>query len=130
MLEAKEAKQSHRAASLAKTNAKFWVNGAGIGGVGAALGDSKLKSPLDMFAGEVMMEALTGVRSSPIRQKRPYAEEEDHDPDSGARRVRVRDDNGEQLGHGDHLILDDDEMMMVTTGSDVSDGPFYGYSKR
>ena len=119
MLAAKEAKQLNKAASLARKNAAFWVYGAGIGGVGAGLGSSKLKSPLDMFAGEAMMETLTGIKSSSTPRKRRHTdEEEDHGSDSEARRVRMRDD-GEQMGRGDHMLLNDDENMMISVGSDV-----------
>ena len=119
MLEAKEAKQLNKAASLAKKNAAFWVYGAGIGGVGAGLGSSKLKSPLDMFAGEAMMEALTGIKSSSTPRKRRHNDdEEDHGSDSEARRVRMRDD-GEQMDRGDHMVLNDDDNMMISAGSDV-----------
>ena len=120
MLEAKEAKQLNKATSLAKKNASFWVYGAGIGGVGAGLGSSKLKSPLDMFAGEAMMEALTGIKSSLTPRKRRHNDEEDEDygSDSEARRVRMRD-GGEQMDRGDHMVLNDDDNMMMSAGSDV-----------
>ena len=119
MLEAKEAKQLSKAASLAKKNAAFWVYGAGIGGVGVGLGSSMLKSPLDMFAGEAMMEALTGIQNSLTPRKRRHnEEEEEHDSDSEARRVRMRDD-GEQVGRGDHMVLNYDDDMMISAGSDV-----------
>jgi hypothetical protein len=110
MKEAREAKQSHKAPALAKKNAAFWVYGAGIGGVGAGLGGSKLRSPLDMFAGDAIMEALTGIKASPARQKRAREDEEDHDSDSEGRRVRPRE--------GDQLTLKIDDGMM-TFASDV-----------
>ena len=110
MKEAREAKQSHKAPALAKKNATFWVFGAGIGGVGAGLGSSKLRSPLDMFAGDAVKEALTGTKASPARHKRARDDEEDHDSDGEGRRVRPRE--------GDHLTLNDDDGMM-TFASDV-----------
>lgn len=113
MIEAKEAKQSHKAPAIAKKNAAFWVFGAGIGGVGAGLGSSKLKSPLDMFVGDAMMEALTGIKGSPARQKRARDDEEDHDSNSEGRRVRPRDGDGEQGGRGGQLTLIDDDGMMT-----------------
>ena len=117
MFEAKEAKQLNKA--VGKKNAAFWVYGAGIGGVGAGLGSSKLKSPLDMFAGEAMMVALTGIKCSSTPRKRRHTDEEDHGSDSEARRVRMRDD-GEHTGRGDHMVLNDDDNMMISLGSDVS----------
>lgn len=119
MAEATEAKISHKAPFLAKKNAAFWVIGAGIGSVGVGLGSSKLQSPLDGFAGEVMMEALTGVRISTAGQKRGRDEEEDYESDSEARRVRLRDGDGDQMGRGDDMMLNDDGTMMISA-SDVS----------
>jgi len=112
MAEATEAKRHHRAPALAKKNASFWVVGAGIGGVGAGLGSSKLKSPLDMFAGDAMMEALTGVKTPTAGQKRSHDDEESHDSDSEARRVRMRADEGDQIGRGEELMLNDDGTMI------------------
>ena len=119
MLEARETKQLSKVASLAKRNAAFWVYGTGIGGVGVGLGSSMLKSPLDMFAGEAMMEALTGIQYSSTHRKRRHNEEEDDDDsDSEARRVRMRDDDGE-MGRGDQMVLNYDDDMMISAGSDV-----------
>ena len=118
MAEATAAKLNHKAPFLAKKNAAFWVVGTGIGGVGAALGSSKLRSPLDIFAGDAMMEALTGAKVATTGQKRRRDDEEDHDPDSEARRVRIRDGNGDQAGRGvDEL---DNEGTMMMQADDVS----------
>ena len=118
MAEAKVAKLNHKASFLAKKNAAFWVVGTGIGGVGAALGSSKLHSPLDMFAGDAMMEALTGVKVSTSGQKRDRDDEEDHDSNSEARRIRIRDGNGDQAGgRVDEM---DDEGTMILQADDVS----------
>lgn len=119
MAEATAAKKSHKAPFLAKKNAAFWVVGAGIGGIGAGLGSSKLQSPLDMFAGDAMMEALTGVKVTTSGQKRGRDEEEDYNSDSEARRVRIRDGDGDQIGRGDDMMLDDDGTMMISA-NDVS----------
>ncbi len=120
MAEAIETKRHHKASALAKKNATFWVLGAGIGGVGAGLGSSKLKSPLDMFAGEAMMEALTGIRPPTAGQKRSREDEDSHDADGEARRVKVRADEGDQIGRGQELMLNDDGTMM----SEVRDAYF------
>lgn len=119
MAEATAAKMSHKAPFLAKKNAAFWVGGAGIGSVGAGLGSSKLQSPLDMFAGDAIMEALTGVKISIAGQKRRRDDEEETDSDSEARRVRIRDGDGDQIGRGVELILDDDGTMILSA-NDVS----------
>ena len=119
MTEATEAKKSHKAPFFARKNAAFWVIGAGIGGVGAGLGSSKFQSPLDMFAGDAMMEALTGVKPSTPGQKRGRDDEDDRDEDSEARRVRIRDGDGYQIGRGDEMIVNDDGTMAMLA-SDVS----------
>ena len=124
MAEAVKAKKSHKATALAKKNAAFWVVGTGIGGVGAGLGTSKLKSPLDMFAGDSMFEALTGIIKVTTGLKRGRDGEEDHDSDSEARRVRMRDGDGDgdQVGRGDGMILDDDEGTMPISAGEVTFG--------
>ena len=114
MAEATEARMSHKAPFLAKKNAAFWVVLAGIGGVGAGLGSSKLQNPLDMFAGDAMMEALTGVKTSTARQKRGRDDGEDYDSDSEPPRVRIRDDDGEEIRRGDDIMLDDNGTMMIS----------------
>ena len=112
MAEATATKMSHKAPFLAKRNGAFWVVGAGIGGVGAGLGSSKLQSPLGMFAGDSMMEALTGVQISAAGQKRGRDGEEGDDSDSGVRRARIKESDWDQIGRGDGMILDDDGTMM------------------
>lgn len=125
MAEAAEAKKNHKAPALAKKNAAFWIWGAGIGGVGAGLGTSKLKSPLDLFAGDSFMEALTGIKASTAGVKRSRESEEDQGSDSEARRVRMREGDGEQIGRGDQLVLhDDDGMMIIPTGEVRLNRPF------
>ncbi|CAD6589209.1 MAG: hypothetical protein ASARMPREDX12_003693 [Alectoria sarmentosa] len=122
MAEATEARMSHKAPFLAKKNAAFWVVLAGIGGVGPGLGSSKLQSPLDMFAGDAMMEALTGVRVSIAGQKRGRDDGEDYGSDSEVRRVRIRDDDGDQIGRGDDIMLDDDGTMIISANDGIEVG--------
>ena len=119
MAEAVEAKISHRAPFVARKNAAFWVVEVGVGGVGVGLGSSKLQSPLSIFAGDTMMEALTGVQVSTAGQKRGRDEDEDRDSDSEARRVRTGEGDHNQIGRGDDMTLNDDGAMM-TLASDVS----------
>lgn len=114
MMEAKEAKRSHQAPSMAKKNAAFWVIGAGIGGVGVGLGSSKFKSPLDIFAGDAIMEALTGIKTPTAGRKRGRNEEEDQDSDSETRRTRMRDGDEQQMGRGDNIMLNDDDPLMIS----------------
>lgn len=119
MAEAIEAKKNHKAPTLAKKNAAFWVVGAGIGGVGAGLGTSKLKSPLDMFAGDSMMEALTGVKTWAAGLKRSRDRDIDHDFDSDARRVRTRDGDVDQIRRGEGIALEDDDGTMMISAGEV-----------
>lgn len=112
MAEAKEAKRQQKATALAKKNAAFWVIGSGIGGVGAGLGSSKMKSPLDMFAGDALMEALTGIRVPTAGQKRSREDDEIHDSDSETRRVRPRAEEEDQVGRGEGVMLNDEGTMM------------------
>ena len=119
MAEATAAKMSHKAPFIAKRNAAFWVLGAGIGGVGAGSGSSKLQSPLGMFAGDSMMEALTGVQVSAAGQKRGRDGQEGDDSDSEVRRARIKGSDWDQIGRGDGMILEDDGTIM-DLANDVS----------
>ncbi len=116
MSEAKEARKLHRAPSIAKKNAAIWFIGAGIGGVGIGLGSSKFKSPLDMFAGDSMLEALTGIGTTAAGRKRGREEEGDEDSDSEARRTRMRDGDEEEVGRGNEMFLDDNDPLMISAG--------------
>lgn len=122
MADAAQAKQQHKVAALAKKNAAFFVYGTGIGGVGLGLGGSKLPSPLDMFAGDQLMTALTGLEAAPTGRKRSFAEEEEaHDSDSEGRRVRAREDDGDLVGRGDQMALDEEDTMGMGMGMQGED---------
>ena len=112
MFEATQVRQHHQAPFVARKNAAFFVMGAGIGGVGNGIGSSKLKSPLNMFAGEEMMQQLTGLQHS-AGTKRGRGAEDGEDTDSEARRIRLREDEGEQVGRGDDIMVPDDETMII-----------------
>lgn len=118
MTSAGHSKSQHKAPALSKKNAAFWVVGAGIGGVGSGIGSSKLTSPLDMFAGDRLMQALTGTEAPMGGKKRSREEEDDHGSDSAERRVRMREGDGAQIGRGQEIILDDDDAMGMM-GSEV-----------
>ena len=111
MVIAAQAKQQHKLPSQSRKNADFWVTGTGIGGVGSGLGTSKLQSPLDMFAGDKLMRALTGVEATPIGKKRTRGDEDDRGSDSEERRVRAREEGDDQIGRGDGLALDEDGTL-------------------
>ena len=121
MTTASHNKSQHKAPAQSKKNAAFWVFGAGIGGVGSGIGSSKIPSPLDMFAGDQLMQALTGVEASGLGKKRSRAGEGDDESDSEVRRVRLREGDGEQTGRGQEIIQDDDDAM-GTIGNEVK-GP-------
>lgn len=110
MVEASRQKMHHKLPYQAKKNAAAWVFGSGIGGVGLGMGSSKLPSPLDMFAGDKLMEALTAVELNVAGKKRGRSDEEDHESESEGRRTRLRSDEGEQVGRGDDLMLGDNGL--------------------
>ena len=121
MAAAVSSKAAQKAAAIAKKNAAYWVMGFGIGGVGVGVGNAKIKGPLDVFSGPAFMDALTGAKRANIGIKRARRiESEDKDgSDSDARRVRAREDDGEQYGRGNDNILQDDDTGM-TLASEVS----------
>lgn len=93
-----QAKLQHNARRLAKKNAAFWVGGSGIGGIGYF----SQKTPLDIFAGDALMNALLSVATSVQGRKRNRNEKDDDGSDSDERRVRTRGVEN-QLGAFDDL---------------------------
>ena len=120
MAEAIEVKKHHKAPAFAKKNAAFWVVGAGIGGVGTGIGSTKMKSPLDIFAGDSLMEALTGIKTFTGGLKRGRESEESNDTDSEARRVRMRDDDASQIGRAEQGMLHEDDGAMNISTEEVN----------
>ncbi|KAL8790618.1 MAG: hypothetical protein Q9213_000465 [Squamulea squamosa] len=111
MEKAKKAKLQHKATAVAKQNAASWVFGAGIGGVGLGMGASKMKGPLaETFAGDALIQALTGAPGSAIGQKRSRVEDEVEDSESEERRVRMRQGE-EEVGRDPGIQLEDDDTM-------------------
>lgn len=94
-----QAKLQHNATRLAKKNAVFWVGGSGIGGIGYF----SQKTPLDIFAGDALMNALLNVATSVQGRKRSN-EKDDDGSDSDERRVRTRGVES-QLGTFDDLPI-------------------------
>ena len=115
MFEATRTRQHHQAPFIAKKNASFFVMGGGIGGIGAGIGSANMKSPLDVFSGDTMMEMLTGVKLSADR-KRGRGADDTADSDSEARRSRLCRDDGEQMGRGDDQMLPDDDTILIAGG--------------
>ena len=112
MAETSHAKAHYKLPAQAKKNAFFWTFGSGVGDVGVGVGSSKLQSPLEIFAGEMLIGALTGVKPS-SSEKRARSDEQDHESANEERRVRAKGDSGEQLGRGNDLALDDDDIRQV-----------------
>ncbi|KAL8773469.1 MAG: hypothetical protein Q9209_001573 [Squamulea sp. 1 TL-2023] len=108
---AKKAKLQHKATTIAKQNAAAWVFGAGIGGVGLGMGASKPKGPLaETFAGDALMQALTGDPGPAVGKKRSRTEDEVEGSESEERRVRMREGE-EELGRDAGVQLEDDDTM-------------------
>ena len=108
---ANKSKLQHKSTTVAKQNAAFWVFGAGIGGVGAGIGASQTKGPLaHLFAGEALMQALTGT---PIAgRKRSRSEDEGGETGSEARKMKMRE-TGEEVGRAQGFNLDDDDTVAL-----------------
>ena len=111
MAEASRLKQLHKLPAQARKNAAQWVFGIGLGGAGTDSRPYKLQGPLDMFAGDKLMEALTGIEVSVVGRKRGRGEEDEQSSGSEERRVRLRSEDGEQIGRGEGLDLGEDGML-------------------
>ena len=111
MAELIRAKVRTKLSSQGKKNARWWIFGSGIGGVGAGLGTSKFESPLHMFSGESLMQALNGLPQVSTGQKRSHSEEE-LTSSKEERRVRSRD-GGPDVGRGDALALDEGGQLAL-----------------
>lgn len=117
MAEAARQKLQHKLPHQARKNAAAWVFGSGINGVGIGTTNINIRNPLDMFAGDTLIEALTGVTTRHTRQKRPRTDDEDHASEGSERRTRLRTAE-EEIGRGESLILGDDSMAPIF-GDDV-----------
>ncbi|KAF1942013.1 hypothetical protein EJ02DRAFT_512039 [Clathrospora elynae] len=102
MKSAARLKIQNRAAAQAKKNAEYYVWGAGIGGIGQQLINTKGPNPFDMFFGDNLFELVTGVSRKKVAGSK-------HDRDSGiddatqeeSRRVRQKSgEPEEQAGRG------------------------------
>ncbi|MCJ1393678.1 hypothetical protein MMC18_006554 [Xylographa bjoerkii] len=125
MAEVSHQKRQHRLPFEAKKNAVVWVFGVGIGGVGTRLTSLNVQSPLDMFAGDALMEALTGVKSRVTGRKRARSEENEGASESSGRRIRPRSEE-EEVGRGESLVLDDEGMQPLFGDDSIEigrDGP-------
>lgn len=113
-----QAKLQRRTSKLSKKNARFWVYGSGIGDVGTSFGNLSFNSPLDIFAGDNLIQALTGIESPAAGQKRSREGESSQESGSEGRRVRSRNGEGE-FGNGGLLPLTDDQDLAILAGEVV-----------
>ena len=121
MAEATMARKTHQAPWLAKQKASSWFTGLGIGGVGMGTGSSNLTSPLALFAGNAMLELLTGVQIAAGR-KRARGDDSGDETDIEVLHTRKRQSDGE-IGLGDEMVLPLDDDMGLEA-SDVCPCPF------
>ncbi|MCJ1476147.1 hypothetical protein MMC13_004812 [Lambiella insularis] len=118
MAEARRQKAQHKVPAQARKNAAAWVFGAGINSVGKESRSVNIQNVLDIFAGNALMEALTGVSLSRTGRKRSRTDDEDLASEGSGRRIRSRTvEQEEEIGRGDSLILGD-EAMPPTFGDD------------
>ena len=117
MAEASRQKRQHKLPFQAKKNAAAWVLGIGIGAVGTRMKGLYLRSPLDMFAGDSLMEALTGVKIAVTGRKRARSEEDGDASETSGRRTRPRSIE-EEVGRGESIVPGDEETEPLF-GDDV-----------
>lgn len=107
MAEATRIKIQHKAITQAKKNAEFWIWGSGIGNIGRRFGYSEAKTPLDMFYGDALFQALTGIkRAAMAGQKRDRDGGIDEATEGESRRIRRRSDE-DQVSRGNDMELDE-----------------------
>jgi meiotic recombination protein REC8, fungi type len=114
-------KQVHRAPALAKKNAYVWVFGNGLAGIGDGIGASRQPSPLEIFSGDNLMTAISGV---PAPKLLVHPSKRSHDADDGGietRRVRARQELEDQVGRreDDGFMPVFEESICVEAGRDA-----------
>lgn len=121
----RKAKLQRRVPRLSRQNASFWVGGSGIGSIGSGSGLLRVRRALSIFAGDALMEALTGMAPSIAGKKRTRDEEGTRASDGEDRRVRMREDDGNQLGRVDDMPVNDEAF--ATLADDVRSIIFSSY---
>ena len=122
MQEASRTKEEHKALTIAKKRAAFWVFGQGIGNTGELVSGDEDFHPLSVFHGQALLEALGCVKPSSTGLKRSR-EPSEEDSDEEGRRVRVRSNEEEDqaLGEFEEVEIgiggDNDDLM--ATGDNV-----------
>ena len=111
MKEAARHKVQHKQVLQAKKNAAAWVFGNGLGGVGTGFSIPDLRGPFNMFAGDQLYEALTGIQLNAAGRKRGRDDDEGGTSGSEGRRTRPRSEGEEQVGRGEALNKGDDDVL-------------------
>ena len=117
MQKTRDAKFAARSARQARQNAETWVITRGLGNVGLGFGrDRSITNAMlaELFSGEALWEGVTG-----LKRPREVAEESEgsESAEGERRRVRRREDNGEQIGRGEPMELD--EVFRLAGEEDV-----------
>ncbi|MCJ1434419.1 hypothetical protein MMC27_003787 [Xylographa pallens] len=110
MAEASRQKRQHKLPFQAKKNAAAWVFGIGIGAVGTRTNSFDVRSPLDMFAGDALLEALTGLKIPVTGRKRARSEADEGASEGSGRRTHPRSIE-EEVGRGENVVFGDEGMQ-------------------
>jgi meiotic recombination protein REC8 len=111
MAEASRHKEQQKLAVLAKQNAMMWVFGNSIGGIISRGPFTDVRSPLDMFSGERLMEALIGNQTAIAGRKRARKGDDGESSESEERRRRPRSDDNDQVGRGVAVSDESGDML-------------------
>jgi meiotic recombination protein REC8 len=111
MAEASRHKEQQKLAALAKQNAMMWVFGNSIGGIISRGPSTDVRSPLDMFSGERLMEALIGNQTAIAGRKRARKSDDGETSESEERRRRPRSDDNDQVGRGVAVSDESGDML-------------------
>ncbi|PGG97935.1 hypothetical protein AJ80_09611, partial [Polytolypa hystricis UAMH7299] len=117
---AKKIKQNNKFITQAKRNAEFWVVGMGIRAVGLGRDVLDAAHPLNMFAGDQLLGALTGQAIN--RRKRGRPAKDADDPGDEERRVRTKEDEDGDIGRGVEDDYLDDHVGAGTGYEDIEVG--------
>lgn len=119
MAEATKIKQQHKAGTLAKRNAAFWVLGQGLAGVGSSSGNDRVPNPLQVYSGPALLAALAWREEWPRGIKRTRSPSDNSSGEKESRRVKIGHDEELQMGRGgvggsgtEGVIFGDDDGMM------------------
>ena len=110
MIEATRQKLQHKLPAQARKNAAAWVFGNGICGVGVISTSPNIRHPLEIFAGHLLLQALTGSSKTLASRKRSRSSEESPSSEEEGRRIRPRSAE-EEIGRGEDLGLDHGDIQ-------------------